>query len=344
MSINSSDILVSVIIPEYCGKGRIDKCIEELDQQTFNSFEVVIVDDCSPDDSSAYIEEFIKKVSNPTRFRLIRSAENLRAGGARNLGIKNANGQFIVYVDQDDYPDREMIERLYAATESSCYDCVVCDVSDKQGIHHRPSITTNQSQEEIKKVFSDSCGYVFAILINKKVVEENHLLFPERLLYEDSLYNCGLFLCTKNISKIEKTLYYRNGDESSQTATLSIKKLEDRVSATLWYLTNFASNENIRKHEESIVTVAFYYIYISCIWWMLCDKKLFSKELFDVCLSWARRQDVDWERIWNNVKKRGFSRLKVSVLKLIYDDPRRFGLFAPIMRVLFSLKRFLKLS
>lgn len=335
-----SDLKISVIIPEYNGGNKIRKCLENLDKQTFEQFEVIIIDDCSPDSSVSIISEVIENLEHKDRFKLVESEVNGRAGKARNTGVALAQGEYIVFVDQDDYPDTLMLEQLYSCSEDSAIDCVVCDVVDKEGIiYHRPQYDSMVPySHDLQSKFVTSCGYVFAILIRKKLIIDNHLSFPENRLFEDVLYNCGLFSCANSIRKIDKALYIRESDNDSQTASLSIKKMSDRVEATKWYLNNYSNNPNIMLFTDEITIIAFYYIYISVIWWMLRDKKLFSRSLYETSMAWAKSKRADWKCIRIDAEKRGFPLTRILMVRIVYYCPFLFPLFQNAINIIKKVK------
>lgn len=90
-------MLVSVIIPNYNRTTTLQRAIRSVLVQTYNKFEVIVVDDCSPKDPQPYLNEL-----KDDRIKLVRHAENLHGGAARNTGVKEASGQFIAFLDSDD--------------------------------------------------------------------------------------------------------------------------------------------------------------------------------------------------------------------------------------------------
>lgn len=320
---NSVLPVISAIIPMYNGGEKIRVCLQKLDQQDIQEpYEVLIVDDASPDGSADKTEEHIRGLSHPERFRLIRCAENGRAGQARNIGVREATGEYIVFLDQDDYPDTGMLKVLYELTENGKFDCTVCDIVDKNGgeYHRYPCGRKETLTPEDRKQAMTQFGYVFAILIRKKIIEENRLHFPEKVMFEDSLYNHGLLSCIDSIHTAEKVLYYRDDDENSQTASLSVKKLRDRVKATEIYLDNFQKSTKIIHYMPIINQYAFYYIYLSCILWMIRDEALYDKELYTHCYRKGHELGIKWDEVY--LSQRHFGEKNLKLLKAIYYVPR----------------------
>ena len=317
MKSSADNIFVSVIIPEYNGRNKIDTCLKKLDTQTFTHYEVIIVDDYSSDDSVLLINEKIKRLTHPERFRLICLSENGRAGGARNRGICEAHGSYILFMDQDDHAEPTLLAELYSKSDDAKVDCILCDIVDKNNkVYQRPSISIGTVYDKkLKKEFIN-CGYVLGMLIKKQIILDNNLFFPEKRMYEDSLFNCGLFACVQSVSKVDRALYIREVDAQSQTAFLNQKKLEDRIQATRWYLKSFKENPKIKDLAEEINIIAAYYIYASCTWWMLCDKTLYSSQMMNTCLHWAKSHPFDWNKLKMDAVQRGFGKRKISILKI----------------------------
>ena len=324
--------IISVIIPLYNGADKIGNCLKHLDSQTFDKpFEVIIIDDASPDHSGDIVEQIIDCLNCSQRFRVIRCRENGRAGRARNIGIREARGEYVLFIDQDDYPDDKLLETLYSLTENGRFDCTACDVADKDGteLHRYPCGRIESLKFNDRKQMMMESGYVFAFLIRKQIIESNDLFFPEGVMFEDSLYNHGVLSCIKSINTTDRVLYYRDDDENSQTASFTIKKLQDRVKATEIYLEKFQLSHSISAFLKPIKLEAFYYIYLSCILWMIRDEDLYDKEFFYYCYKKGHELNIQWDEVFEYQKN--MDRRYLIVLKAIY--------YVPQIRALFLLRR-----
>ena len=105
---------LSVIVPVYnmASDGKLTYCLDSLVKQTMESMEIIAVDDASTDDSLKILREYEKNY--PGRVVVIASPENRRQGGARNLGLKAAKGQYIGFMDSDDWAKEDLFERMVA--------------------------------------------------------------------------------------------------------------------------------------------------------------------------------------------------------------------------------------
>lgn len=294
---SNQSICISVVVPLYNGADHIERCISQLDNQDFEKpFEVFVVDDCSTDDSVAIVEQQICLLKHAAFFHLIRSPKNGRAGSARNIGIKVATGDFILFIDQDDYPDVTMLRLLWENSKEGGIDLVSCAVLDKSGIpYYRPEFSGDHLVlEDERKEALQVYGYVFASLIRRSILIDNSIFFAENVMFEDCLFNCGVISCVRSIRTIKDILYFRIHEEESQTGSFSDKKINDRIDATLKYLENYKSNKATMKYMNQIKLVAFYYVYLSNMFWIVTMPGLFQKGLINRVLSEGKRLNVRW--------------------------------------------------
>lgn len=130
----SSKNVISIIVPIYKVEQYLRKSLDSIKNQTYKDFEVILVDDGSPDNSAAICEEY---VSEDSRFRLVRK-ENGGLSSARNAGIDNAKGEYITFVDSDDWIDEHYLERLYNLKIENNADIAVVDImrySEEKGFY-----------------------------------------------------------------------------------------------------------------------------------------------------------------------------------------------------------------
>ena len=121
---------LSIIVPVYnmVSGGRLRFCLDSLVNQTLahDDYEIIAVDDCSTDDSYAMLEDYA--ACFPERFVVLKTPENLRQGGAKNLGLAHAKGAWIGFVDSDDFAAPAFYERLLALAVHEDADMAGCDL------------------------------------------------------------------------------------------------------------------------------------------------------------------------------------------------------------------------
>lgn len=116
---------VSVIVPVYNTEKYLSKCLDSLVYQTLKDIEIIIVNDGSPDNSQKIIDDYVKKYKNIKAFE----KKNGGLSDARNYGIKKASGEYIAFLDSDDYVTVDMYEKMYKKAISQHFDMVVCDLN-----------------------------------------------------------------------------------------------------------------------------------------------------------------------------------------------------------------------
>lgn len=125
-----NDVLISVVMPNYNGHRFVEQAIDSVLSQTYQNFELLIVDDCSKDDSLQLIK---RKAQSDSRIRVISLEKNAGVANARNVGIREAKGKYIALLDNDDLWTADKLERQLAIAEKGA-DIVYCsyDFIDEQ--------------------------------------------------------------------------------------------------------------------------------------------------------------------------------------------------------------------
>ena len=123
------DELISVIVPVYNAEKYIEHCIQSLLEQTYKNFELILVNDGSKDRSLELCKAFAEK----DRRVKVYDRQNGGASAARNTGLERMEGQYVVFVDSDDYVSKSYLENLYLAAKSSHYDIVQCNLESTNG-------------------------------------------------------------------------------------------------------------------------------------------------------------------------------------------------------------------
>ena len=227
-------IKVSVIIPVYNTEDYLKECIESLVNQTLREIEILIVNDGSTDSSLEIMKEFKNKYQN-----IIKIFDKVNGGqaSARNYALSFAQGEYLGFVDSDDWVDSTMYEEMYEKAEKEDADIVICDMVD-----HFPDRTVcyPSSRFENKfKVTPSACNKLF----KRSLVKED--VFPVGLWYEDFEFTTMQLMKTDCISVIHKGLYhchcrevstmYNNNSEKNQDILVVLEHLVEYVEKNGWY-------------------------------------------------------------------------------------------------------------
>lgn len=207
---------ISIIVPIYNGENYIDKCIQSILNQTYSNIEVLLINDGSSDNSKKICEEYEKK---DNRIKLI-NKENAGPGSAKNTGINHATGDYIGFVDSDDYIEKDMFEVLYNLSVEN--DADISMVAFTKVVDGKKMNTINFSGETIiynkieamKELFLDReiKNYSWNKLFKKELFEG--VRFPEKLKYEDVDITYRLFEKINKLvyKKVSKYYYVQRGN------------------------------------------------------------------------------------------------------------------------------------
>lgn len=221
------DIALSIIIPVYNGEKFIDRCLKSVLNQTLKNIEVIVVNDGSKDNSEKLILEY-KKID--TRIKYI-STKNNGVSRARNIGISYAKGEYIGFVDIDDYIDIKMYEIMYNKAKNNNSQIVFCghiSVRKNGQLNEIPSSKeliindTDAKEKEIYYGFIDLArpylGMIWNKIYKRDFIQNNLLKFDtNRIIGEDFYFNLQAFTYASNIIIIPNTLYYYNKVDESST-------------------------------------------------------------------------------------------------------------------------------
>ena len=216
---------VSVIVPVYKVEKYLPECIESILAQTFTDFELILVDDGSPDNSGKICDDYAARDS---RIRVFHK-ENGGVSSARNLGLDNARGEWIGFVDPDDWIEPDMYEQMYLAGTGNNADFVWCDFwteSDTMIVLRSQGLEIVDSENMIMGFLSGRLlGSVWCKLIRAAVLRGNGLYFSTEIAYcEDLLLSIELALKAKKIAHIAHPFYHYRVREGAATSSLHTKK------------------------------------------------------------------------------------------------------------------------
>lgn len=214
-------MLVSVIIPCYNGENYIKKCVEKTLKQTYKNIEIIIVDDKSTDNSKNIILELEKKY--PKKVKALISKTNNGPGGAKNEGLKIAKGEYLCFVDCDDYLDETFVEKmLNEIKKDENLDLVLSSfkkVNEKEEILYERKF---DNSEEAFWQLVPSWGKLY----RKKWLNDNNMALPYGRVFEDILFQTQQFLCKPKykLADITGYNYMYNNTSISHTTLCSFKK------------------------------------------------------------------------------------------------------------------------
>lgn len=226
--------LVSIIIPIYNVEKYIKACLDSVVNQTMRDVEIICVDDCGTDGSMDIARSYAKQ---DDRIKIIYNSENLKQGGARNRGLSIATGEYIYFIDADDYVDIHALEILYRIANGHNADIVFFDgmvvneYADTLGFNYtRKNTYEIQSGRALFDKFIQNGEWRSPVpmqFYSHKFLNENEIVFKEHIIYEDELFT---FLCCCKAEccvVIKEALYFRvvreHSTMTSPVSTLNLK-------------------------------------------------------------------------------------------------------------------------
>lgn len=263
--------LISVIIPVYNAEKYLSRCIESILGQTLQTFELILINDGSTDKSGEICNAY---TSQDERIKVIH-IDNNGPGNARNIGLQNANGEFIQFTDSDDTLQPNYLEVLLYRMEQDHSDLVVCGSSiiknnreiDRLTVDELKSIQYATSIELFMKLLDKGLAYSsWNKLYRKEVIEQHKIYFgTEFNLGEDALFNISYFKNSKKISFETSVFYEYHQNEGSLVHRYSHYKFEIQslLYNCLKRLLNGASSKDIMEIMYLYYQYEFTFVFIN---------------------------------------------------------------------------------
>lgn len=225
--------LISIVVPVYNVEKYLDKCIQSVVDQTYSNLEIILVDDGSPDNCPAICDEWAKKDS---RIRVIHKA-NGGLSDARNYGIDAAKGDYIMFVDSDDYLSINICTYLCKLVENHNADFAVCDAYEfeegeipEKVVYGEPTIY--EGEDVVNQLYNTKVPYLMTAtgkLYKMKFFE--NLRYPVGKLHEDEFVFHYLIGMTQKFVHLDAKLYYYLQRQGSIMNGLTIKNFKHRLEA-----------------------------------------------------------------------------------------------------------------
>lgn len=255
---------ISVIIPIYNAEKYIDKCIESVVAQTIKDLEIVLIDDESTDKSGQKCDEWAKK-----DFRIkVLHIKNLGVSNARNVGIREAKGEFIMFVDSDDWIKETMLETLLAKIDNQKTDVVFCDyinVLGNEEINCEKVIDYSvYNDAEVSVVIQNMFGggkffsSIWRGIYRRKLIEEKNIRFMKIKFAEDMLFNLEYLLNSSSVEIIEDKLYYYRENQFSALQRLknNLYEMQKLPYEIFELLKKYKSIERYKNELENEIVLA----------------------------------------------------------------------------------------
>lgn len=224
---------ISIIVPVYNTSSYLEKCLDSIYNQTFKDYQLICVDDGSSDNSLQILKKYQNKIKN---LKII-SQKNQGVAAARNTALSHATGDYIIFIDSDDYIKENYLEVLYNESCKNNSDVVICNfyryfekIDKEIPVYIKKKRGQYTKEEILNSLIPDILihSYLWNKLWKKDLF--NNIQFP-KIKYEDISIMCYLFDKSKKISIIDDTLYYYRIRKTSIVRNYSIDTQNDYVKA-----------------------------------------------------------------------------------------------------------------
>ncbi|WP_242839078.1 glycosyltransferase [Butyrivibrio sp. MC2021] len=272
-------IRLSIIVPVYnmASEGKLEYCLNSLVNQKLDNgkYEIIAVDDCSTDNSLEILRSFAEKY--PDRFIALHSKVNHHQGGAKNLGLAIARGEWLGFIDSDDWIVPDYYNRLLNKAEETGADMVGCDYcftdehSFKVGqiVHNNNFEQTGvMNKERYQKLLLET-GSLVVKVYRRELILGDYIpcsktkldIFPEDIFYEDNAISNTWMLRSRHFEYIQEPLYFYYQHNTSTVHSISRKNMEDRMTAGRLIVKEAKDNGYYEEYKPEIeyqFTVLFY--------------------------------------------------------------------------------------
>ena len=231
MSAGGLKMKLSVIVPVYKAEKYLRECVDSILGQSMSDLELILINDGSPDGSQAIIDEYVSQYHDKVKAITV---DNGGQGRARNFGIDMARGEYLSFIDSDDYLEPDAFELMINAANENKADIVVCDMEKRWDDGRREYVRAALQSHPLASAGSSSNKIFRRALVGD-------IRFPVGVWYEDFEFSAKLLMLSGKTVFVDKPLYiYRCGQESTMNNNNSQKNL-DIISVM----------ENIRAFSES---------------------------------------------------------------------------------------------
>lgn len=218
--------MISVIIPVYNTEVFIDKCLNSIQNQTYTDWECILVNDCSTDTTVEHIKKFLVDI----RFRLVQMDKNRGPGACRNVGIDLAEGDWLTFIDADDFIDEDYFETMmkFATKENDMIEAGYYRVNASGSVKHKqrdinPGVYIKDEPKQMT--------FVWDKFYRSSIIKEFDIRFPNIFLVEDAIFNLVFWAFCRRAEVIDKRMYYHRIYNTSLSGARNTQVLLDAKNA-----------------------------------------------------------------------------------------------------------------
>lgn len=278
------DELISIIIPVYNNEEWFERCIISVINQTYKNLEIIIINDCSTDD----VEDIIFKYKKlDSRIIYMKNDKNKGVGYSRNRGLKISKGNYIYFLDSDDYIEKDAIETLYNNIKpNDTYCCMTAGFKEVAGVRKE----AHRKIEDLELLKSPS---VCVRLFNKKMIEKSGILFSDIKVGEDLEFVFKLLIYNNSVSYVDKALFTYVIHNDSSIRSYTDEQL-DTLKAMDSIVKYAIENNKYEEFKEKIEYVAVDHILVGTVS-RIINMKGYKDNSIKKCVNYIDNNYPDWK-------------------------------------------------
>lgn len=244
-------MIISIIVPIYNSEFFLNKCLESLVNQAMDHIEIILINDGSTDKSEDICLEFMKKYENIKYFKM----KNSGCSFARNYGLKKSTGKYIMFVDSDDYVEKNYCKSMYKEIVEGDLDLVCCDfkVVDLNGKKIKNKENKKYGNLNIKEILldDDMSGFVVNKIFKSKKIKKYGIKFLENShVFEDKAFMVSYILKSTKFKTIKLSLYNYVANYNSVMLSFNLNKIKD-IYISLNHIKNeFLKDDKVSKADK----------------------------------------------------------------------------------------------
>lgn len=242
------EVSISVLVPAYNVKQYLPRCLDSILSQTYGNFEVILIDDGSTDGTGVICDTYADRDARIKVFH----QENQGISATRNLCLKYASGEYIQFVDSDDWIEPDMLESMYKKAVEQNADIVGCNfVRETSRGPVSVDFCYDGKTEFLLGILKNGWGVLWKLLIKRRLLVENNIAFPKEIDGgEDFVFVVKTANCASTIVCIKNCLYHYNElNQKSFIMNLSYKKAMDQYNATEIVSEILSKNKDFDSHS-----------------------------------------------------------------------------------------------
>lgn len=255
-----NNIKVSVVVPVHNTEEYLDRCLKSLTNQSLKDIEIIIINDGSTDNSQKIIDYYKCKYPNIKSF----TTKNMGLSCARNLGVSFCVGEYIGFVDSDDYVEEDMYERMFQLANDNDLDIVGCDYNEIYTKHMRiqaSGIFSSDNKLDMKKSLYYIIPTVWNKIYKRSLLENTNITFTKGIHFEDVDFTYRLLPHIKSTDTVQTPLYNYNQRQDSISHQYNSKNLNDITQIWNNLFDYYKTNNIFMQYRDELEYSYFRYIY-----------------------------------------------------------------------------------